>query len=81
MPQSMQMISPIIPVFRNGLSRFPARVLYPRQCLDAVNRPVGHLLDACAHARNVQQQESHRHEALHAVVLLVGEPVANVRKV
>ena len=54
---------------------------HPRQHLDAVNRPVGHLLDACALARNVQQQESHRHEALHAVVLLVGEPIANVRKV
>ena len=60
---------------------FLIEVFHLRQHLDAVNRPVGHLLDACAHARNVQQQESHRHEALHAVVLLVGEPVANVRKV
>ena len=25
--------APIIPVFRNGLSRFSARVLHPRQCL------------------------------------------------
>ena len=60
---------------------FLIEVFHLRQHLDAIYRPIRYFLDARAHARNVQQQERHRHEALHAVVLLVGEPVANVRKV
>lgn len=36
---------------------------HPCQHLDAIHRPVGHLLDARAHPRNVQQQERHRHKA------------------
>lgn len=65
----------------SGLSTLFLAEPHLRQHLDAIHRPARHLLDTGVHPRDVQQQERHRHEALHAVVLLVGEPVANVRKV